>query len=392
MFRKTRKTSAKIAGTLIVFGLFGVSVSETGSAAPAGSRLIMRKDFRNAKPLKWKSVSSTDYALLGRPNDLFTTSNEYITAEEQMKDPQGSAKRLSGLKGSTDTQATLIRYEDGAVSLSVPPPLAEQVDPKIEFDVSSLDEAASDAQKISEVLASGHGWTKTAGGLLSSVIGSDNRTRATPTNYYPRNAIGQLTLGDGTVCSAVLYSSNRVVTAAHCLYNNGWKGFPNWKFRPGRDGGTIPTECGVTGGFILGGYPSNNSIQNDFGGVKLDCNISGSVGNGYYPQVALAIPPAQSFIDGLYVVGYPVNAQGQYVVGQQWEDVGRVVYDNSFLKSTNTDQTGGQSGGLWAVPCNYYGYYYCEIGPVEGGSIFLNNPLNAAHQLTPSDLANLANF
>jgi V8-like Glu-specific endopeptidase len=392
MFRRTGKTVVKIIGTLTVIGLFGISAGEKGSAAPTGAQPIVRKDFKNAKPIKWKPVSSTDYELLGKPSDLFTTSNEYITAEEQIKDPQGSARRLSGSKGSTVTQTQLVKYEDGTVSLSEPPPLTEQVDPKITFNVSSLDEATADAQKVAELLASGKvTWSKTAGSLHSSVIGSDNRTRATPTNYYPRNAIGQLTLGDGTVCSAVLYSSNRVVTAAHCLYNNGWKGFPNWKFRPGRDGSAIPTECGVTGGFILGGYPSNNSIQNDFGGVKLDCNIAGSVGNGYYPQVAIS-SPIQSFVDGLYVVGYPVNAQGQYVVGQQWEDVGRVIYDTSFLKSINTDQTGGQSGGLWAIPCNAYGYYYCEIGPVEGGSIFLTNPLNAAHQLTASDLANLANF
>lgn len=114
--------------------------------------------------------------------------------------------------------------------------------------------------------------------------------------------------------------------------------------------------------------------------------------HGYYPLVAI-YSAIQTYIDGLYIVGYPVYAQGQYVAGQQWEDVGRLIYDTSYLKTLNVDLSGGESGGLWAVPCNAYGWYYCEVGPTKGDvSAGAFGGFNIAHQFTAADLSTLANF
>lgn len=151
--------------------------------------------------------------------------------------------------------------------------------------------------------------------------------------------------------------------------------------------------CGVVTAFILGGFTTNNTPQNDFGAVKLDCNIPGSNGNGYYPQIALNPPTVQTSINGLYIVGYPSIAHGQWVSGEQWEGVGRLIYDNTFLKTVNVDASGGQSGGLWAVPCSAYGWYYCQVGPHKGDvSAGIFGGMNIGHELTPSDVALLAYF
>lgn len=194
----------------------------------------------------------------------------------------------------------------------------------------------------------------------------------------------------------MLYGANTVVTAAHCLYNRStgtWKGFPNWTYRRGLDGSTKNyPDCKAINGFVLRAFVDKNSPETDLGGVKLDCSVPGSAGNGYYPLVAIG-SAIQTHIDGLYIVGYPISAQGMTVSGQQWEDVGRLIYDTSFLKTLNVDATGGQSGGLSAIPCQKWGWYYCEVGPHKGdvtaGEFY---EMNIGHQFTPGGIAALADF
>lgn len=167
-----------------------------------------------------------------------------------------------------------------------------------------------------------------------------------------------------------------------------WKGFPNWTFRRGRDGATANyPACQATGGFILGGFPANNTPQTDMGAVRLNCSVSGSFGNGYYPLVGISTG-VQAGIDGLYIVGYPITAQGNNVLGQQWEHNGRLIYDTSFLKTLNVDT----SGGLWAIPCSQWGWYYCQVGVHKGDQDFLFGSMNVGHQFTHAGITTLANF
>ena len=366
MNRNTR-SRVLLATAMILTVSSAQRVTAQGSSS-AKATTIKETNLRDSPLLPFEAVSTSDTSLSSSQQDVLTVYGDLITAQQQRDDPRGSTERL--LKGSSSATkgatASVVRFSDGAVGLDVPVPLSAQVDPRVAFSRSTSEQAAADQRQISSILGSGDVKFRDLSGIRGDVLGSDNRTRATPTNYYPRNAIGQLVLGDGSVCSGVLYGPNVVVTAAHCLYSNGgWKGFPNWTFYPGRDGASAPMACSPSTAFILGGFPSSNTPQNDLGGVKLNCWIGGSTGNGYYPLVAI-YSAIQTYIDGLYIVGYPVYAQGQYVAGQQWEDVGRLIYDTSYLKTLNTDLTGGQSGGLWAVPCNAYGWYYCEVGPTKG--------------------------
>jgi V8-like Glu-specific endopeptidase len=350
-------------------------------------------NHRTRPPRKWIMVPTSDMAATAS-QDLLTTSGDLITVSDQKKDPTGSARRLGGMSKPSATPK-IVRYDDGAVGLHEPEPFDQQADPGYRVTTSDPADVQRDFDIIAQLNRSKNiTMHDDGGGIVTEVFGTDNRVRATPTNYYPRNAIGQLLLGDGGTCSGVLYGSNVVVTAAHCLYKNGgWRGFPNWKFRPGRDGASTPVECGVTNGFVLGGFTSNNTPENDFGGVKLNCSISGSVGNGYYPQVAIS-SGIQTSTEGLYIVGYPLEVNGVGVLGQQIEHWGRLIYDTSYLKSLNVDSSGGQSGGLWAIPCNSYGWYYCQVGQNKGDISFLFglSPVNIAHQLTAANITTLANF
>ncbi len=333
-----------------------VTVSSSQRVTAQGSSSAMSTAMRETNlrdsPLRAYEVVSTSDASLAQSNqDILTVYGDLITAQQQRDDPHGSSERL--LKGSSSASkgatASVVRFSDGAVALDVPVPLSEQVDPKVAFSRSTPEQAAADQRQIGSILGSGDVKFRDLSGIRGDVLGADNRTRATPTNYYPRNAIGQLVLGDGAVCSGVLYGPNVVVTAAHCLYSNGgWRGFPNWTFYPGRDGASAPMACSPSTAFILGGFPSSNTPQNDLGGVKLNCWIGGSIGNGYYPLVSI-YSAIQTYIDGLYIVGYPVFAQ--------------------------------------------YGWYCCEVGPTKGDvSAPPFGGFNIAHQFTSGDMTVLANF
>lgn len=283
----------------------------------------------------------------------------------------------------------IVQHPDGAVGLWEPVPASEQQAlkmPAVEMPTT----AETDLARIAELEASPF-----VRFVDEAVLGSDDRIRATPTNYYPRRAMIQITTADGVVCSGTLYASNKVVTAAHCLFNpdaGAWRPAP-WTFELGRDGSTHNyTICtSFSNAFIYASYAGgSHGPEHDFGAVRLDCTYPGIVGNGYYPVVALPNANPQTYRDGLFVVGYPVEAQGMNVLGQQWEHWGRLIWDSSFLKTITADSSGGQSGGLWAVPCEDYGWYYCKVGPHKGDAQFLFGGMNVAHQITAGDITLLS--
>jgi hypothetical protein len=108
--------------------------------------------------------------------------------------------------------------------------------------------------------------------------------RNTPTNFYPRNAIGWLlTDNNVTGCTGVLYGSSTLVTAAHCLYDDekgAWRVDDSspWTFYPGIDGDILgtPLFCNMTSAFILAEFTTNNAPETDMGAVALDCSIPAS--------------------------------------------------------------------------------------------------------------------
>lgn len=324
---------------------------------------------------------------------LLTASGDVIHPEELRQDFGRAMRKLNPNleQERKPVKGRVVKYADGTVGSQAPTPLDRQADPRLPISrPSTAAEVEADMKAIDAILGSADAKFRD-----HEVLGSDDRMRATPTNYYPRNAIGKLTTTEN-VCSGVVYGHNTVVTAAHCIFNRStgtFKGFPDWTFQRGLDGSTQNyADCRPTAAFIIAAFANDNTPQNDMGAFKIDCSVPGGFGNGYYPLVAIS-SAIQTFIDTLYIVGYPVTAQGMNVENQQWEDVGRLIYDTSFLKTRNVDATGGQSGGLWAIPCQQYGFYYCQVGPHKGdvtaGAFF---GMNIGHQFTPGGIQVLADF
>jgi V8-like Glu-specific endopeptidase len=279
-------------------------------------------------------------------------------------------------------------YDDGAIGLHEPIPLDEQWTLKLPLLPSTPIEAAQQLETVGKIESSG-----LLGFKDEAVFGTDDRVRATPTNYYPRNSMVKMNIG-GLLCSGVLVNANTVVTAAHCLYNNVSDQYRagTWTFEPAQDG-TVHNRTACTtllNYFVLGGYVNSNDPSEDFGAVKLGCSYSGSVGNGFYPMVAWPKTAIQAGRDGLYIVGYPATVRGTGVGGQQFEHQGRLIWDTTYLKTLNVDTSGGQSGGPWVMPCQDYGWYYCFIGPHKGSASFLFGSMNTAHQNNAGDIALIA--
>lgn len=367
--------------------LFVGALAVLAVLASAGAPLAANADrYSEEGPGQYSHVGPDASAF----RDILTTEGNLITASEQRENFPAAMERLDPNRGPNDKPLPVVTYADGTVALGEPVPFAEQQrGPDARAAGSSSAEAVKDLGRVGEMERSSEPtFTQEA------IFGSDDRYRATPTNYYPRNAVGRLQTADRSNCSGVLYRSNKFVTAAHCLYdhaNGAWRPGP-WYFEPAQDGSTHNlAECYAVQGAILADYTRTDHPKNDLGMVKLSCSYPGSIGNGYYPLVAISANP-QSYKDGLYIVGYPLTAKGNSVRGQQWEHSGRLIYDTSYLKTLNVDSSGGQSGGLWAVPCQEYGWYYCMVGPHYGHADFLYGGMNVGHQFTSGDITLLANF
>ena len=91
--------------------------------------------------------------------------------------------------------------------------------------------------------------------------GVDHRVRWTySSSDWPRDTMGALIYSDGTVgCTATLFSSQLVATAAHCIFGcNNTLNLPS-KFAAGMDGTTIPyTEESINGYWYQTAYRTNN--------------------------------------------------------------------------------------------------------------------------------------
>ncbi|MFC5052425.1 trypsin-like serine protease [Saccharothrix xinjiangensis] len=174
-----------------------------------------------------------------------------------------------------------------------------------------------------------------------SIIGSDNRTRVTPTTSFPARATVLITRTVNGVenqhCTGWMFSDDLVMTAGHCVYNqsSGWY-TGQLRFYPGADGaGSRPYGgCSATTLRSNTGWTVDGNADADYGGATLDCTIGNTVGwYGAYWTTA-----------SLNGTSTTIQGYGGDKAQQQWIHSDQVRVSDSLRLRYDNDTVGGNSG------------------------------------------------
>jgi V8-like Glu-specific endopeptidase len=213
--------------------------------------------------------------------------------------------------------------------------------------------AGGDAVAPQEFGTSNHPFT------TSRVNVSGNTT----SKYYPYRAAGKLFFNIGAstyVCSASLIKRGVIVTAAHCVANFGASQFyTNWRFVPAYNNGTAPYGTWTA--------RSATVLTSYFNGTD-SCAVRGVVCQNDVAVITLnaqggAYPGTTTGYLGYGWNGYSYNSSGQVLINQLGYpvalDSGALMErtdSQGFTSASNSNntvmgslQTGGSSGGPWAV-------------------------------------------
>lgn len=228
------------------------------------------------------------------------------------------------------------------------------------------------------------------GGVTSQEYGTSNHvfttSRAdaffnTTASFYPYRAAGKLffKVGAGTsVCSASLIKPGVIVTAAHCVANFGIGFYSNWEYVPAYSNGSAPygTWTGLTA-FVLASYLNGTDTcavagvvcQNDVAVIVLNKKSGALPGTrtGWlsYAYGGYSFNPAgQALITQL---GYPVALDAGALM-QRTDSQGFVSVADANNTIIGSLQTGGSSGGPWAVNLG--------LPPVLNGTGFGTDPVH----------------
>lgn len=154
---------------------------------------------------------------------------------------------------------------------------------------------------------------------------SNKRTDVSPADEYPWSAVGQIQYGWSGTCTATVIEGNHILTAGHCVYEDGeWKDLENIQFFPGRDGSDLPFYSQQSTGFevkYVQTYQKWVDSQNrayDIAVLTIDRDIGAETGTfGYEGRPALD----QLYTsDDLHLTGYP-SGDAFYVetINNQWD-------------------------------------------------------------------------
>jgi glutamyl endopeptidase len=131
--------------------------------------------------------------------------------------------------------------------------------------------------KGSAIKAPGH-TSPAIGPKPNTVLGPDGRVQESVPNDYPWRAIVYMTTNQGQ-CTGFMMSRDVVVTAGHCVYEGGW--VTSYRIVPAKNGGSEPYgSCsgGIADVWTTSSWISTGSADNDYGLIKLTCDIGNTVG------------------------------------------------------------------------------------------------------------------
>jgi len=190
-----------------------------------------------------------------------------------------------------------------------------------------------------------------------------NPTGNETSRFYPYRAAGKLFFNDGArtfVCSAALVKRGVAVTAAHCLADFGNSRFyTNWRFVPAYNNGSAPYgSWTVASAIVMTSYFNGTDscaqrgviCSNDVGVIVLNAQGGAYAGTSAgwlgYGWGGYGFNPSNLAL--ISQLGYP-GALDSGALMQRTDSQGFVAANLSGNTIIGSLQTGGSSGGPWAV-------------------------------------------
>jgi glutamyl endopeptidase len=171
------------------------------------------------------------------------------------------------------------------------------------------------------------------------IIGDDDRTKVVNTVEKPYSAISFLFSLD-SMCTGTLIDEDKVLTAAHCVYNKDTKKyFRDNSVYPGVHNDEFPFESSDSiEYFVPKQYIQSGNPRFDYAIIKLEYPIGKDIELLKLKQVKKAVETS------IRIVGYPEDKLVETGVVSQYEMQGKVWSEDPFTLYYDLDTTAGQSG------------------------------------------------
>lgn len=189
---------------------------------------------------------------------------------------------------------------------------------------------------------------------IESVIGRDGRVPVSNTTVYPYSAIARVEVTFPFVagsCTGWLIDTNKVATAAHCLYDDSYGGWATQVLVfPGRNGDLAPFgQYAGSQWYVRNKWIKTSDPKFDYGVIKLNEDagtVAGFFGYRYNTNNNFYL------LRPITVSGYP----GDKPYATQWKMDGKIrqVETNRFFYGVDTynGESGSPVFGKWHNTCN----------------------------------------